>query len=311
MSSLTLKQNINAFKGMTVRNIKVYFKDKGTVFFSILAPLIVFMLYILFLKDTYIDGIMQNLNGAENLINKSDIDSIANTWLLAGILASSTITVSFNSLSVMVGDKERKVDYDFNSSPCYGMPVILSYFVGAFINTFIISTGILAVGLIVISIIGNAYLTFVGILELLLITIIASASSTMIMMVIASLFKKMSSLGAFGGLISAAIGFIIGAYIPLGSFDQTTQSIMAILPGSQIAALYRNVLMSGCVENAGNMLGNGAAEFTTYIKDLFSLSLNMFGYKTTKLFSYLYATGSIFVALGVSVLLYRKTSQRA
>ena len=116
MTSLTLTQKFNAYKGMTSRNIKVFFKDKMTVFFSILAPLIVFLLYILFLRDTYLSGMERSLESVSSLINMKDVENIANGWLLSGILASSCVTVSLNSLTVMVDDKDRKVDYDYNSS---------------------------------------------------------------------------------------------------------------------------------------------------------------------------------------------------
>lgn len=311
MTSLTMKQKLHAFNGMTIRNIKVYFKDKGTVFFSMLAPIIVFALYILFIKGTYLDGIMKDLESVKGLIHDGDIDNIANTWLLAGILSTCTITVSLNSLSVMVNDKDRKVDYDYNSSPSHGAPVVLSYFAGAFINTLLISLLVLSIGLVALTIIGNTYLTFVNVLELCLITVIGCASSTMIMMIIASFFKKASALGAFGGIVSAAVGFVVGAYIPLGSFGNTAQTIMALIPGSQIASLYRTVLMSGVIDNVSSALGEGAASFSSGIKEMFSLSLNVFNYQTTKLFSYLYAIGSIIIAFGINFIVYKRTSKRA
>lgn len=310
MTSLTMKQKINAFKGMTIRNVKMYFKDKGTVFFSLLAPLIILGLYIIFLKNQYIDGIMESISGFGALIQEKDIDSIANTWLLAGILSTCTITVALNSLSVMVSDKEKRVDYDFNSSPCYGVPVILSYFAGAFISTLLVSLIILTIGLALLAILGTVYLTFINILTLLLITVIACASSTMIMMVIASFFKKSSALGAFGGLVSAAIGFVVGAYIPLGQFSNTAQSVMGLIPGSQIATLYRDVMMSGSIEHVASALGNGANDFVENMNKVFSISLNMFGFNTTKLFSYLYAIGAMVVAFGINILIYKKTSKR-
>ena len=44
-------------KGLVIRNLKLYFKDKGAVFFSLLGVLIVIGLYILFLGDTFTDGL--------------------------------------------------------------------------------------------------------------------------------------------------------------------------------------------------------------------------------------------------------------
>ena len=243
MDGLTLSQKFNAYKGMTYRNIKVFFKDKMTVFFSILAPLIVFLLYILFLRDTYLSSMEHSLESVSSLINMNDVENIANGWLLSGILASSCVTVSLNSLTVMVDDKDRKVDYDYNSSPSNGPIVVLSYFTGALVNTLLITCGVLTVGLIVLSIGGSLYLTVSKVLLLYLVTILGCASGTLLMMVIASFFKKAGALGAFGGIVSAAIGFIIGAYVPLGNFSNGVQTALSFVPGSHVAAIYRDILI--------------------------------------------------------------------
>lgn len=311
MSGLTLTQKMNAFKGMTTRNIKVFFKDKVTLFFSILTPLIVLGLYIIFLKATYMNGITSELEPVKDLIKMSDVENIGNTWLISGILGTSTITVALNSLSVMVGDKDKKIDYDYNSSPAYGSVVVFSYFVGAFINTLLIAVSVLTFSLIAMSFTGDLYLTASIVLQLYLVTAIGCASSTMIMMIILSFFKNGSSLGAFEGIVSAAVGFIIGAYVPLGNFSSGVQTVLSFIPGSHIASLYRQLLMTNVTENIGKCMGEfGGAEFVETIKREFSFSLSMFSYKTSMLFSYLYSIGSILLGFGINVILYKKASKR-
>ena len=308
---MTFKQKINAYLGMSKRNILLFFKDKTTLFFSLLAPLIVFALYIVFLKDTYLSGIYNEVKGLESFFDIKEIDNIANGWLLAGILGTSTITVSLNSLQIMVIDKERKVDFDYNSSPISGPCVVFSYFTGAFINTFLVSGSILTLGLIVLSIMGNLHLTVVSILLLYLVTIVGSASSTILMMVVTSFFKTSSSLGAFSGIISAAIGFVIGAYIPLGNFSKTIQGVLTIVPGSHIACIYRNLLMSGTLNSINSSLnGIDGGAFNDMIHELFAFKLNLFSYQTSMLFMCLYSVGSIVIGLILNVLLYRRAQKR-
>jgi multidrug/hemolysin transport system permease protein len=218
---MKLKGNFYSYLGMTKRHIFLFFKDKSTLFFSMLSPLIVFFLYVVLLKNTYLSGIKESIEGLEEYVSINDVTSILDSWLLAGILSTSSITVALHSLHIMVSDKSLKIDYDYGSSPVKGHLVILSYFTDAFLNTLIINASILTVGLIVLNIIGNLYLSFSTILLLYLVTILASASATIIMMVIVSFFKKTSALAAFSGIVSAAVGFVVGAYIPLGSFNDT------------------------------------------------------------------------------------------
>lgn len=106
---LSLRQKFNAYLGMTKRNILMFFKYKSTMFFSMLAPLIVFVLYIVFLKDTYLSGIYNDVEPLKEFFDINDIENVANAWLLAGVLGTCTITVALNSLQVMVGDKEKRL----------------------------------------------------------------------------------------------------------------------------------------------------------------------------------------------------------
>lgn len=308
----SIKHNFNSYLGMTKRNVLLYFKDKTTIFFSMLAPLIVLFLYIIFLRDTYLSELKSSLSEFDGYFQISDVDNVVNAWLLAGILGTACITVSLNSLHVMVSDKVSKVDYDYQSSPVKGYVVILSYFTAAFLNTFIITSGILTIGLIVLNLIGSLYLDFITILLLYLVTVLGSASATIIMMIIVSFFKKASALAAFSGIVSAAIGFIIGAYIPLGNFSDTVQGVLSLFPGSHIACLYRNLLMSGVINNINTSLnGIDGGMFNTFVNQGFALNLNMFTYTAEKGFMTIYSLASIALAFGINVIFYKKSFKRA
>lgn len=305
------RKNLNSYLGMTKRNILVFFKDKTTLFFSMLAPLIVFFLYIVFLKDTYLSSLKESLSGLEEYVLASDIENIANSWLLAGLLGTSCITVSLNSLHVMVNDKNSKIDYDYNSSPIKGYIVVLSYFTGAFLNTFLITASILTVGLIILNSIGSLYLGFSTVILLYLVTILGCASSTILMMIIVSFFKKSSALGAFSGIVSAAVGFVIGAYIPLGNFSNAIQGILSLVPGSHVACLYRNLLMKNLLEHIDVSLnGMDSHTFISMAKEAFALNLNMFSYTTSNTFMMVYTSISAILALGLNVVLYKRTVKR-
>ena len=58
---MTAKKELRAFKGMTIRNMKVYGKDKISLLLSMLTQLIVLGLFVLFLKGNYVDVINQEL----------------------------------------------------------------------------------------------------------------------------------------------------------------------------------------------------------------------------------------------------------
>ena len=137
------------------------------------------------------------------------------------------------------------------------------------------------------------------------------ASSTILMMIIVSFFKKSSALGAFSGIVSAAVGFVIGAYIPLGNFSNAIQGILSLVPGSHVACLYRNLLMKNLLEHIDVSLnGMDSHTFISMAKEAFALNLNMFSYTTSNTFMMVYTSISAILALGLNIVLYKRTVKR-
>ena len=94
-------------KIMVKRNLKIYFQDKASVFFSMLSVIIIFALYIFFIGDSISSG-LKFLPHPNRLMR---------AWMLAGMLASASITTSLGAYGVMISDRENKTIKDFYSSP--------------------------------------------------------------------------------------------------------------------------------------------------------------------------------------------------
>lgn len=87
---------MRGFLGLTKRNLLLFFQDKQSILFSLLTSMIVLALYLLFLKDTFVNAMDSAINQfpcLSSLIDKNDKDMFANLILLAGILGSAMITV--------------------------------------------------------------------------------------------------------------------------------------------------------------------------------------------------------------------------
>lgn len=113
---------------MTKRNIKVYLKDKTAIIFSMMTQIIILGLYLLFLKQNYVDSMTSMLDGFNIKTEDNLINALVNSWLVSGVIGTSVVTVAMNSLSVMISDKQNKIDYDYNASSVKGSTVVLSYF---------------------------------------------------------------------------------------------------------------------------------------------------------------------------------------
>ena len=306
---------MRGFLGLTKRNLLLFFKDKQSIIFSLLTSMIVLALYLLFLKDTFVNAMDSAINqfpSLSSLIDKNDKDMFANLILLTGILGSAMITVPYNCLITLVKDRENKVDYDILATPLKRGEIIFSYFISAALSSVILTSMILAIGLGVIGMQGDIYLGIGEILKAFCVVALGSISATSIFMIVVLFFKSVSASGAFFGMLSAASGFIIGAYIPISQFSESVQTVCNIFPASQITIVLRNVLINGLLEHMNTSLaGVDQGMFVTVIKELFSFKARIFdGYlDETQMLGYI--TVSILVCIVVQIIVYSKTYKKA
>lgn len=299
------------FMGFTRRNLLIYFKDKLAILFSLLTSIIVFVLYLLFLKGTFVEAMKGTMRGLENIVNSGDIDMFVNGILLSGILGSAMITVPYTCLQTIVKDREAGVDSDICATPLKRWKIILSYFASSSICSFIMTSLILTVGLVVLSFMGDIHLGIASLLSAYGLMLLGSVSSTALFMLILLFFKSTATSTAFFGILSAAAGFVIGAYIPLSQFSDGVRSFCNIFPASHITSLIRNILLSGIAEKIDSSIGgldNGA--FIEAIKDTFSFNASAFGSNFSGIQSVIYVSIFALVCIAGMVIAYNRTYKR-
>ena len=70
-------------------------------------------------------------------------------------------------------------------------------------------------------------------------------------MFISGFFRSNAAFSAFVGLVSAVIGFLIGAYMPLGILPGYVRALTCFFPGSYSASLFRCFFMRGALSALG------------------------------------------------------------
>lgn len=261
--------------GYTVRRcMGVFFKDGLSVFLAMLAPLIVLLLYLLFLGDIQTDAMTQYFPAGT--IDDKAVGAFVDSWMISGVLGTACITVSFSANNVMVSDRERGVVNDFIAAPMKKSVLLGSYFVFNFLVTVAICTIVFFIGLIYIAAAGSFYMTAADVFAALGTVLYGALSATLISVPVCASFKTQGALGGFSGIVSAAIGFLIGAYMPLSTFPSWVENTAAVLPGTHIAGLFRNFLMSGALDNLTQGMPAGVADS---IAESFSMKFQFFGDK--------------------------------
>lgn len=230
-------------KIMVKRNLKIYFQDKAAVFFSMLSVIIIFALYIFFIGDSISSG-LKFLPHPNRLMR---------AWMLAGMLASASITTSLGAYGVMISDRENKTIKDFYSSPVSRRQIAGGYIITGFIISIIMSIFTLIFGEIYMGMIGGAVLDMDILLKLFGVIVLSAFASSAIASFIISFLKTNSAYSAASMIVGTLIGFLIGAYIPIGNLPENVQWLVKYFPCAHSAVLYRQLLMESSIkENFAN-----------------------------------------------------------
>lgn len=299
---------MRGISGLIKRNLLLFFKDWQSILFSLLTSIIVLILYLLFLKGTFVSAIqsaMEQYPGLASMVPQKDIDMFANLFLLSGILGSAMISVPFSCITVVVKDRANKVDYDILATPMKREQIIFAYFVSAVLTSTLLTDIILAVGLIGIRMQGNMYLNISQVVKAFSIVALGSISASAIFMIIVLFFKTVSACEAFFGILSAASGFVIGAYIPISQFSNEVQTVCNLFPASQITIMLRNILLNGLLEHINiSLQGVDQGMFVLSLKEYFSFQAKLFkGYlDMNKMLEYI--LGVILFCIVTQIMIY-------
>ena len=294
--------------GFIKRNVLLFFKDWQSILFSLLTSIIVLVLYLLFLKGTFVSAIqsaMEQYPGLASMVPQKDIDMFANLFLLSGILGSAMISVPFSCITVVVKDRANKVDYDILATPMKRGQIIFAYFVSAVLTSILLNSIILAVGLIGIRMQGHMYLNISQVVKAFSVVALGSISASAIFMIVVLFFKTVSACEAFFGILSAASGFVIGAYIPISQFSNEVQTVCNLFPASQITIMLRNILLNGLLDHINTSLqGVDQGMFVLSLKEYFTFQAKLFkGYlDMNKMLEYI--LGVILFCIVTQIMIY-------
>ncbi len=249
------QEQVRVLLTLTKRHILVFSKNWTTVLFTMMVPVVIFVVYIVFLRGMMIDGIESSLPIFDQLADNQQekIYALADSWMMAGVLAVSCITVSLNTNYILVRDKERGASRDFISSPISSRIVMISYFNFNTIVCFLVNFLVLCLCMIYLAAYGAFMIDFVDFLALVGIILLSTMNAALLTFFICNFIKTESTLSSIVAITSAAVGFIIGAYFPATGI---IQKITVFFPGTYSASLFRNYFMSGPLEQVLYMLNS-------------------------------------------------------
>ena len=281
------------------RDRRLFFKDKGMFFSSLITPLVLLVLYATFLGNVYRDSFVGAMPQGF-AVDDALIDATVGGELISSLLAVSCVTVAFCSNLLMVQDRVTGAIGDLTVSPVRRSTVALAYFCASALTTLIVSFTALGVCLLYLLKMGW-YLSLGDVLliavDVLLLTLFGVALSSCVNFPL----KTNGQASAVGTIVSAGYGFLCGAYMPISSFSDGLQKVLSFLPGTYGTSLLRNHCLGGVYREMARVgFPDGVVEG---IRDSIDCNLYFFGDKVEISVMYLILGGAVVLFTGLYVLM--------
>jgi len=267
------------------RNLKLFFRDRLAVFFSLLSVFIIIGLYALFLGDVWMNDSMKDPKNAQTMMN---------SWLVSGLLTVTSMTTTMGAFGVMIDDKVQKINKDFDSSPIKRSSITGGYIGSSFLIGVIMALVTAVVAEIYIVHSGGEWLTPIACMKVFLLILLTALTNTSLVCFVVSFFKSHSAFSTASTILGTLIGFLTGIYLPVGTLPASVQTVIKVFPVSHGASLFRQVLMEVPMQNSFDGI---PAIYLEEFKEYMGVTFRFGGHEVTP-------TASIMILLCTAVVFY-------
>ena len=284
---------------LTKRNAKLFFKDKGMFFSSLITPAILLVLYVTFLSNIYRESFVSALPAGFTL-SESIIDGVVAGQLASSLLAVCCVTIAFCSNLLMIQDKVTGSVLDLTVTPVKRSVLAMGYFTASAAVTLIVCL-ITCVICFLYAYSQGWYLSGADIALILLDVFLLTLFGTALSSCLHYFLTTQGQLSAVGTLVSAGYGFICGAYMPMSNFPEGLQKVLSFLPGTYATSLLHNHWIRGALNEMGDAGVPG--QVLDAIRDGIDCNIYFSGEAVSQGTMYLILAGSVVVVTAAYVLI--------
>lgn len=284
---------------LTRRSAKLFFKDKGMFFSSLITPVILLILYVSFLSSIYRGSFVSALPSGFTL-SEGVIDGVVAGQLASSLLAVCCVTIAFCSNLIMIQDKVTGSVRDLTVTPVKRSVLAMGYFSASAAATLIVCLA--TCGLCFLYTLSQGwYLSGADIALILLDVLLLTLFGTALSSCLHYFLTTQGQMSAVGTLVGAGYGFICGAYMPIANFPDGLQKVLSFLPGTYATSLLHNHWMRGALGEMGDAGVPG--QVLDAIRDSIDCNIYFFGKAVSQGAMYLILAGSVVLVTAVYVLI--------
>lgn len=300
------------FWAMTGRNLKIYLRDRGAVFFSLLSTFIVIGLMVFFLGDMNIEaitGILEEFPGRDAVEDEQNAKLLVLSWTSAGILAINAVTVTLAVFSGMIKDRVSGKLNSIYTAPVSRVTIAAGYIAAAWVASVIVCVVTLAVTEIYAVMQGMVAYDVLTHLQLLGLIMVNSFVFASLMYPVALLAKTEGAWSGLGTVVGTLVGFLGGIYLPIGALSDSIGSLMKCTPIIYSTAMFRKVMNTEMIEKT---FAGTSRELIAAYREEMGVDLQVFEHTLTITQEWLLLVGCgiLFLIIGACMLKYGKKTDR-
>ncbi|MCC9173738.1 ABC transporter permease [Arthrobacter sp. zg-Y179] len=257
---------MNVVLDITERNLRLYFRDRLNLFFSLLGALVLFLLYTLFLGNQQTESLAEMFPQAA----EEDIKGFVDAWMFAGIVGITAITTGLAAVNVIVDDTATGRFRDFLVSPISRGQLVLGYLLSTVAIALIMTTVVLAVSLGYLAAVDGVVLTAGQLARTYGYLVLSCIAFGSLSAFIVTFVRTPGSFAALSTLVGTILGFAAGSYIPVGAFPEGVKNFVSALPFMQASMVVRQEMTAGPMDAVTDQ-----PEAVAQVQDIFGITASV------------------------------------
>ena len=225
---------------LTRRSILLFLRDKATVFFSFLSTIILIALYFFFIGRSYADGMTEAVG---EYLSKDAIFAMVYIQMIVGVLVLNSLSLSIGAFSTIAHDFESKKTDSFLLTPIKSSELLISYFFGGFVISFVLNFFTWLASLLIIGMTFGYWVGVITVIKVILILIFASMISCSLMLLFTASVKSSAAIGVFSGVAGTFLGFLCGIYMPYEMLGKGIEKVGSVLPHTHITIWLKQIVL--------------------------------------------------------------------
>ena len=296
----------------TDRNLKLYFRDRSAVFFSLLSMIITIALMVFFLGNMNIDVITDLLGQFPNrdyVEDEKNARLLIYSWTSAGIISMNAVTVTLAVYSTMLKDRVSGKLNSIYTAPVSRTIITVGYIATAWIAATIVCIFTLAVTEMYGIIQGLEVYSIAQHIHILGIICMNSFVYATFMYLLALIAKSEGAWSGIGTLVGTLVGFLGAIYIPIGSLSDSIQSLLKCTPIIYSTALFRKMMLESILKHTFRGIPK---DVTKQYREAMGIDITIFEHSVSgfEIGIVLLFIGIAFVGIDVCILKYSKKVDR-